>query len=443
METEPSLPRLTDWLAPAVGDVDESLVARVEGPRWWWAGALDIEGLALGRVQAALTAYQLLAGERGWATSAAQVSASFGSLEHLRVDGRAVQGFAPMSGFFAAADGWVRLHGNYPHHAKVLHDLYAVSTPAGLAAELHGIPALEIEEQVRARGGIAAALRSPTQWSETPMARALAEQPWIDWDLRDRPVGRRRDGLSGVRVLDLTRVIAGPAGTRLLALLGADVLRVDPPERPEILDQHLDTGAGKRSAEADLRDPVARERVEGLLGRADVVVTGYRPGALGRFGLDPGALRQRHPHLVVVTLDAWGRRGPWAKERGFDSIVQAATGIGHVYGSDRVDGWHPGALPVQALDHATGYGVAAAVMALLHRRPRQGPGSAHLSLARTAHLLLDLPRMPGRGLDLPVPLQSSRSPHGVLMHAASPVSRDGVRVELLPPGGYGAAELSW
>lgn len=437
-------PSLTGWLEPALGLIEEPWLPAVQGPRSWWAGPLDVEGLALASVEAALTAYQGLTGERGWSTSSAQVAASFGSFEHLRVNGRAVPAFAPMSGFFAAADGWVRLHANYPHHAAVLRDRYAVTSPEDLARVLHGIPALEVEDQVREACGVAAAVRSPQDWRATPTGEALAAEPWIRWTLDGRPgAAPAGPGLAGVRVLDLTRVIAGPTGTRLLALLGADVLRIDPPHRPEILAQHLDTGAGKRSAVADLRDAVVGSRVEDLLEAVDVVVTGYRPGSLDRFGLSPAGLRERHPHLVVVTLDAWGEAGPWAEERGFDSIVQAGTGIAHTYGAERDGVWRPGALPVQALDHATGYGVAAAVTALLHRRSREGAGSAHLSLARTAHLLLDLPRMPGAQVDLPVARHTCPSPHGVLTQAGAPVSRDGIPQVFTAPGRYGAAELTW
>ena len=119
-------------------------------------------------------------------------------------------------------------------------------------------------------------------------------------------------------MLDLTRVIAGPVAGRTLAALGAEVLRIDPPALPELPEAHLDTGPGKRSALLDLADA---ERREALLAGADVLLTGYRPGSLDRFGLD------RHPQLVHVSLSAWGTAGPWAGRRGFDSLVQVASGI--------------------------------------------------------------------------------------------------------------------
>lgn len=187
---------------------------------------------------------------------------------------------------------------------------------------------------------------------------------------------------AGLRVLDLTRVIAGPVATRTLALLGADALRLDPPWLPELPDQHMDTGFGKRSATLDLT--ADRDRFEDLLGAADVVVMGYRPGALDRQGLSARALAERRPGLVVAQLSAWGAYGPWGGRRGFDSLVQAATGIAVVEGAPE----RPGVLPAQALDHGTGYLLAAGVLRAL--TDRAGDGDARVvrvALARTAEWL--------------------------------------------------------
>ncbi len=286
------------------------------------------------------------------------------------------------------------------------------------------------------------------------MAATVDASPWIDLTgyaapdpspAATRALAPAADlPLDGVRVLDLTRVIAGPTGSRLLALLGADVLRVDPPHPAELLDQYLDTGAGKRSAEADLRDPLLQSRVHDLLDDADILLLGYRPGALAAYGLSGPALAERHPHLVHVSLSAWGEDGPWGEERGFDSIVQACTGIGETY--SRVDadgGWMPGALPVQALDVATGYGVAAAAMGLLARRPERGGGGARLSLARTAHALLDAPPPVGERVDLAVPTAETDSPHGRLHHVLGPALLDGRPLSPAPPGRYAVADLAW
>jgi crotonobetainyl-CoA:carnitine CoA-transferase CaiB-like acyl-CoA transferase len=447
------LSSVTASLDPLFDDLPYAVESpRVDGPRRWWEGPLDVEGLAIESVGLALRAAGALASARGQrvglGTSTYAVGQAFGSTNHLRVDGREPQGFAPLSGYFETADGWIRLHGNYPHHAEVLRRELGVEDRSALVRTLRELPAIETEQRLRAAGGIAGALRTPDEWRDSGPGRALEGTPWIHLDTDgargDLPPSRDLP-LSGIRVLDLTRVIAGPTGSKLLAALGADVLRVDPPDRPELLDQHLDTGNGKRSAIADLRDPVMRRRLHDLLDEADVLLTGYRPGALSRAGLEGPPLRERHPLLVHVSLSAWGVAGPWSGDRGFDSIVQSTTGIGHLYGSvDERDRWRPGALPVQALDHATGYGMAAAAMALLAARPERGAGSAALSLARTAHALLDAGTPPGERVRALVPeTVSMDTPHGRIECVRPPLSIDGVSVDPSPPGAYGAAELAW
>jgi crotonobetainyl-CoA:carnitine CoA-transferase CaiB-like acyl-CoA transferase len=292
------------------------------------------------------------------------------------------------------------------------------------------------------------------------MDRAAQAGPWIEWTLADggtmgigRPLRLPAEDphrpLRGVRVLDLTRVIAGPVSTRLLGALGADVLRIDPPQLPEITDQFVDTGFDKRSAEADLTSAAGRHELEQLLETADVVVTGYRRGSLDRFGLEPEVLLASRPELAVATLDAWGRTGPWRGMRGFDSIVQAATGIAHLYRTENHDGeWWPGALPVQALDHATGYGVAAAAIALLARRRRTGlGGSARLSLVRTAEELFNLPGVHSAGRTRLVPepeLGTMASTYGKLRYALPPLLVAGQPLGYTaPPVPYGSSVSAW
>jgi crotonobetainyl-CoA:carnitine CoA-transferase CaiB-like acyl-CoA transferase len=311
----------------------------------------------------------------------------------------------------------VRTHANYPHHrARLLAalDLPNEADRAALTARLADLDAIEVEERVRANQGIAVAVRTLKEWSAHPQSEAAAALPLLGIEAlgdADAPARESRGKLrdqnrpaAGLRVLDLTRVIAGPVATRTLALLGADVLRIDDPGLPEIAAQHLDNGMGKRSALLDLRKPENRETLDRLLEAADVVVTGYRPHALDRFGLAPDDIARRRPGIVVATLDAWGSAGPWQEYRGFDSIVQAATGISMLTSPD---GTRPGALPAQALDHASGYLLAAGVLVALSRQLRQG-GSLHVSthLARTAHALLDLGEAP------PAPASASASAQG-------------------------------
>lgn len=233
------------------------------------------------------------------------VGTAFVSERHLLVDGRAPVSFAPLSRFWRTADGWVRTHANYPHHRERL--LSALGVPrtspdpvAAVGEALAERSSLEVEEAVYAAGGLAVALRTAEEWAAHEQAAAVRGGPLVEWQRSDgvgtpraRVLGPLAEAslspAAGVRVLDLSRVIAGPVATRTLALLGADVLRVDPPGMPEILDQHADTGFGKRSATLDLTVRADRRVFDDLLAQADVVVLGYRPGALGRFALTPDA----------------------------------------------------------------------------------------------------------------------------------------------------------
>jgi crotonobetainyl-CoA:carnitine CoA-transferase CaiB-like acyl-CoA transferase len=234
-------------------------------------------------------------------------------------------------------------------------------------------------------------------------------------------------------VLDLTRVIAGPVATRYLGALGADVLRLDPPDRPELTMQTYDGLLAKRSALLDFGVDGGHDRLHDLLSGADVLVHGYRPHALDRFGLDPQTLAERHPGLVVVSLSAWGSRGPWGGRRGFDSIVQAASGIAM---AESPDGERPGALPCQLLDHGTGYlCAAAALQALARQSARGGTQFRELSLARTAHWLLGQPR---EAAEIPPPGDDDEQTWlTTLDSAAGPVTT------VLPPGQLDDEPLTW
>lgn len=350
--------------------------------------SLPVSTLACGSVAAAGLAGLALTGGQRVHVHPRQVSVAFRNDQLQTVDGATSPGFAPLSGFFRAADGWVRTHANYPHHRGRLAASLGLGEEPGrdeLAAVVAGMPAQQVEDRVTADGGIAARVRDGAQWRAGAQAAAVDTHPLLAVEHTGRG-GSRQDEGRAPRVLDLTRVIAGPVATRTLAHLGCDVLRLDPPWLPELPAQHIDTGAGKRSALVDVGSPEGRQRLEDLLSGADVLVTGYRPGALDRHGLDEASLAQRHPSLVVASLSAWTPSGPWGGRRGFDSIVQAATGIAV---AESADGDRPGALPAQALDHATGYLLAAGVCAALrHRRHHGGTWRVRAHLARTAHWLL-------------------------------------------------------
>ncbi|MET4783089.1 CoA transferase [Glaciihabitans sp. UYNi722] len=320
------------------------------------------------------------------------------SERHFRIDGEQPQAWAELSGFWRAADGWVRTHANYSHHRERLLDtlgLWHSASADDLRSAIGQWQSDDLEDAVAARGGVLARVRTEQEWRAHPQAVAVAGHPLLGIKQLDT----RRNGwgvppalaapLAGVRVLDLTRVIAGPVATRTLALWGADVLRVDSPLNPESGWQHLDTGAGKRSTLLDLGRPTDRATFDALLEMADVVVTGYRAGSLDKYGLSPSALAERRPGITVARLSAWGPDGPFADRRGFDSIVQAASGIAMI---ESADGEKPGALPAQALDHSAGYLLATGIVVAL--RDDRGGALVETSLARVAQALLDAPRGP-------------------------------------------------
>ena len=371
----------------------------VSGRGSWLGGPLDVDGLAVGAVAAALLAAAELAEARGLprpavSLSAEHVAVSFTSERHARVRGApSGAGFAPLSRMVrCAGGGWARTHANYPHHEAALRRALRIEADVSeLEQAAAQRTAAELEDAVVAAGGCAAALRTEAEWAAHPAGAAArvtparAEpgvvQPQAEQLAARGPASADRPA-SGVRVLDLTRVIAGPVAGRTLAALGAEVLRIDPPGLPELPEAHLDTGPGKRTALLDLADA---ERREALLAGADVLLTGYRPGALDRFGL-----AEHDPQLVHVSLSAWGHEGPWATRRGFDSLVQVASGIAAACAAP--DGT-PGVLPAQALDHGTGHLMAAAALRGLAARERGEPvPAARLSLARTAAGLLARPR---------------------------------------------------
>ena len=298
----------------------------------------------------------------------------------------------PLSTYFRGADGWIRLHANAPRHkTAVLRVLGGVETREAVADAISRRPVAVLEREIIAENGAAARMIPWRAWQEHAQGRAVAQSPLVEWTekpvaapdrLRHADFGSERP-LSGIRVLDLTRVLAGPVATRMLAGFGAQVLRIDPPDwdDPGLLQ---DTTIGKRCAELDLKSSAGRSRFEDLLSKADILVHGFRPGALGRLGYDSASLDRINPARIEASLSAYGWHGPWAGRRGFDSLVQFSSGIADICGDGR---GKPGMLPLQALDHAAGHVMAASLLEALHRARAGRIVSARICLARIAMLL--------------------------------------------------------
>jgi crotonobetainyl-CoA:carnitine CoA-transferase CaiB-like acyl-CoA transferase len=322
------------------------------------------------------------------------------SERYLRVDGKpSDMAWDAIAGIYKTRDRrLVRLHTNFRHHrdavCKVLNCKLEREDVQAALMQWDG----EAFETAAYAGGCAVALmRSYEEWSALPHARALAELPLISiekigeagpkpWPAGDRP-------LTGLRVLDLSRVIAGPVAGRTLAAHGADVLLISGPDLPAIPWLAIDTGRGKLTGFVELKSEHGRDRLRDLLASADIFSQGYRPHSIAALGFSPQDAARISPGIVYVSLSAYGHSGPWAERRGYDSLVQTATGFNHAEGQAAgVDG--PKELPVQMLDHASGYLMAFGAMMARARQSREG-GSWHVrvSLAQTGRWLWNLGRV--------------------------------------------------
>jgi hypothetical protein len=322
------------------------------------------------------------------------------SERYLRVDGKPPgPAWDAIAGIYKTRDNrFVRLHTNFPHHrAAVCKVLNCRPERDEVQAALMQWDAEAFETAAYARGCVVAMMRSHEEWSASPHATALAGLPLVSiekigeadpkpWSQGDRP-------LAGVRVLDLSRVIAGPVAGRTLAVHGADVLLISGPDLPSIPWLTIDNGRGKLTSFVELKSEQGRDVLRDLLAQADIFSQGYRPTSIALLGFSPEDAAKINPGIVYVSLSAYGHAGPWAGRRGFDSLVQTSTGFNHAEGQAAgVDG--PKELPAQMLDHATGYMMAFGAMMAKARQAREG-GSWHVrvSLAQTGRWLWNLGRV--------------------------------------------------
>ena len=362
------------------------------------------------------------------------------SERHLRLDGEPPRLWDPLAGHYRAADGWVRFHTNFDHHRAAVLNAFGLDETAerpDLERAVGGHSRAEVEDLVVGRGGVATAVRTMAEWHAHPHAIATdAIEPieLVDGSGRGGTLGPAPPDrpLAGVRVLDLTRIIAGPVCTRTLAAYGADVLRVGAPGLPVVEPILADTTLGKRFCHIDLATASGRELVLGLASTADVVVAGFRPGALEARGVGADDLLDANPSLVLAELSAFGGPGPWAGRRGFDSITQSATGI--VAEETAATGSsEPVSLPCQMLDHGSGFLLALGIMTALAARHDGDPiPQTRVSLLATRNWLVGL----GRRDDLEIvpPADDEvdrlsdrrRSPWGAIRHVRHPDPVEGM-----------------
>jgi crotonobetainyl-CoA:carnitine CoA-transferase CaiB-like acyl-CoA transferase len=356
--------------------------------------------------------------QRGGRRQSVSVDMRHAAIEFLSEHFARLEGVAPedpwdkIAGTYQCGDErWVRLHTNFPHHrAGILRILGCEYDREAVTAALKSWTGIGLEDAAAENGLCATAMRSFAEWDAHPHGQALLTRPVVEITrIGDAPVQGLPPAprpLSGVRVLDLTRVIAGPVCGRSLAAHGADVMNVSSPNVPNLPRLVVDTGRGKLSAHLELREKADNERLKELLAQSDIFVQGYRPGGLAAMGFGPDDAARIRPGIVYVSLSAYGSAGPWSGRRGFDSITQTATGINHAE-AQAAGQTAPKALPCQALDHGSGYLLAFGALAGLSRRMQQG-GSWHVqvSLARTGRWIRDLGRVDG-GLAAPAPSTDS------------------------------------
>lgn len=332
---------------------------------------------------------------------------------YFELDGAVPSVWAPLSGLYPCRDGHVRIHANFDHHRDGALALLGLDGDAGqygkddVARALGGWNAVDFETAAAEHGLVVSATRTFDEWDAGPHARAAAGLPLFSIErVGDAPPMDLADGntgapLAGIRVLDLTRILAGPTCGRVLAAYGADVLLINGPHLPNI-EAIADTSRGKRSAHLDLREAAGRAQLESLARGAQVFVEGYRPGGIAELGFGPEALAAMRPGIVTVSLSAYGPIGPWSARRGFDSLVQTATGFNHAEGQAAGKD-QPRALPVQMLDYGAGFLMAFGAQAALVRQQREG-GSWHVrvSLLQVANWLRSLGRVDDNfGLERP------------------------------------------
>ena len=337
-----------------------------------------------------------------------RATASLRSGKYMQMDG------APVSternavmGVYPAKNGrWSYLHCNFPNHrAAALSVLGVPEESEAVRKAVARWDAFELEEAILAAKGAGGMVRTMEEWAQHPQATAIASLPMMEIiKIAASPPERLPDGdrpLSGIRVLDLTRVLAGPTCARTLAEHGADVMKITGAHLPNIGYQEYDTGHGKLSAHLDLREEEELETLLGLVREADVFSQGYRPGTLGMRGLSPEALAQLRPGIVYVSLSAFSHVGPWASRRGFDTVVQTVSGItsrqGELFPGSEAG---PQFYPVSAIDYLTGYLMAFGALVALARRVREG-GSwlVRISLAQTGRWLVERGQVPEAELE--------------------------------------------
>jgi crotonobetainyl-CoA:carnitine CoA-transferase CaiB-like acyl-CoA transferase len=381
-------------------------------------------------------------------------AASLLSFAYQRIEGPALPPIderTRLTDFYRTRDdSWLLMHNSFPKTTEATLELLGCCAEKdAVAAAIAKWDASELEDVMAERGLCGARVRGADEWRNSPQGRALAPLPTVEVlrvaDSEPEALPEAARPLSGIRVLDLTRVLAGPTSGRTLAEHGAEVLRIASPELPSVPPFVVDTSHGKRSAFLDLQQPEQRERLRSLVREADVFTQGYRLGSLERLGFGVEELHALRPGLIYSSINCYGHEGPWRGRPGWEQLAQTVTGLALAHGGDR-----PVLLPAAATDYTTGNLSALGILVALTRRAREG-GSYHVrvSLCQTGMWIDSLGRCdaPGAGIapeELPALQCQSETPFGTVTHLAPVLQLSETSPHwALPSVPLGTHEASW
>jgi crotonobetainyl-CoA:carnitine CoA-transferase CaiB-like acyl-CoA transferase len=419
--------------------------------------------LAGDAVAAAIGAVGLLVGDvwklRGGGAQQASVNvrsaaASLLSFAYQRVEGPAlppVDDRTRLTDFYPTRDErWVLVHNSFPKTTDATLELLECSAEKeDVARAISRWDAATLEDTMAERGLCGARVRSADEWRSSEQGKVLQGLPTVEvirtGDSPPEALPAAERPLSRLRVLDLTRVLAGPTSGRTLAEHGADVLRIGSPELPSVPPFVVDTSHGKRSAFLDLRQAKEAERLQALVREADVFTQGYRLGSLDRLGFGVEALQALRPGLIYSSINCYGHEGPWRGRPGWEQLAQAVTGLALEHGGDR-----PALLPAAATDYTTGNLSALGILVALARRAVEG-GSYHVrvSLSQTGMWIDSLGRSDALGAGIaPEELADmqiqSETPFGRVTHLAPVLRLSETQPHwALPTVPLGTHEASW
>jgi hypothetical protein len=319
----------------------------------------------------------------------------------------AIPPWGTIGGLHKTANGFVRMHDSFPNHRENALRLLGLPMDASrddVAKKILGWKSVQLEEEACREGAVIAALRSFEEWDTLPQARAVSDLPVLmnciaksSPHLPARQISVSNQCLRGIRVVEMSRVIAAPVAGKTLAAHGADVIWITSPTLPDLPDLDIDLSRGKRTVQLDIKKPADKATLLGLLQTADVFIQSYRPGSLAAQGLSAEELTKTNPHLIMATLNAYGPDGLWSQRRGFDSLVQTCSGL-NVEDANRLGENEPAhVLPCQALDHGAGYLLATGIMACLYKRATEGGSyEVKVSLAGVMKYLRSLGQYEGK-----------------------------------------------